>query len=187
MIKINQNAMALFTALLISVQNASSQTLEAINFNNEGVAALKNEEWKDAICKFEAALRADGSDSLARQNLAIAHNDLALYLLWKKHKPKEALKELHQALFIDSKNKTTIGNANEIIKKMGKNPNNFADRVSLGDQARRENDIISAIVEYKVALAIKRDSKTHKKLDEVSRLSPKTGNFGTTSEVIRKK
>ncbi|MFX9696103.1 tetratricopeptide repeat protein, partial [Acinetobacter baumannii] len=76
-----------------------------INLNNAAVKALNANNFPEAIKNFEAALKLDPSYKLARQNLAIAHNN---YGLQQRNNPKLALSEFHKALFLDSSNATTL-------------------------------------------------------------------------------
>lgn len=140
---------------------------QIINLNNEGVKALNASNFQAAISAFEGALKLDPTYKLARQNLAIAHNNYGLQL---RNNPKEALKQFHKALYLDLTNTTTMANVEGIIKMMGKNPKSFADRVELGDQARASADFIGAIIEYSAALQLKDDPKLHIKLGDVYRV-----------------
>jgi len=140
-----------------------------ISLNNDGVNALKSNNYALAIEKFKAALKLDPGYQLARDNLAIAHNNYGLQL---RNTPKEALKQFHEALYLNRSNPTTLQNVEGIIKIMGKDPHSFKDRVDLGDQARQppNPDFIGAIIEYSEALKIKDDPKVHTKLGDVYRV-----------------
>ncbi len=142
-----------------------------ISLNNDGVKALNAGNYAAAIKSFEAALKADPNYKLARDNLAIAHNNYGLQL---RNNPPEALKQFHQALYLNQTNATTMQNVDGIIRMMGKNPQSFADRVALGDQARLGADFVGAIIEYSAALKIKDDAKIHIKLGDVYRVRDET-------------
>ncbi|CAN5554744.1 hypothetical protein BH10CYA1_BH10CYA1_25420 [soil metagenome] len=144
---------------------------QVISLNNEGVKALNASNYQLAIQKFEAALKQDPNYKLARDNLAIAHNNYGLQL---RTNPPEALKQFHQALYLNQSNATTMQNVEGIIRMMGKNPQSFADRVALGDQARLAADFVGAIIEYSAALKIKDDAKIHIKLGDVYRVRDET-------------
>ena len=47
---------------------------DVVRLNNDGVNALKTNNYMLAIQKFEAALKIDSTYKLARENLAIAYN-----------------------------------------------------------------------------------------------------------------
>ena len=87
-----------------------------------------------------------------------------------QNNPQEAIKQFHKALYMNPANATTIGNLEGIINLMHKNPHSFKDRIELGDQARLAGDTIGAAVEYKEALKIQDDAKTHMKLGDVYRV-----------------
>jgi tetratricopeptide (TPR) repeat protein len=147
--------------------SALADSNQVINLNNEGVKALNTGNFPEAVKCFQKALSVDPNYQLARDNLAIAHNNYGLQL---KNNPKAALKEFHQALYLNPANATTQGNVEGIIKMMGKNPRSFADRVALANDARHSGDFIGAIIEFLEALKIKDDPKIHMNLGEVYRV-----------------
>jgi tetratricopeptide (TPR) repeat protein len=138
-----------------------------ISLNNEAVKALNSNNFPLAIQKFQAALKIDPSYKLARQNLAIAHNN---YGLQNRNDPKKALSEFHQALFLDPSNATTLQNVNGIIVMMGKDPKSFADRKALGKEAQLSSDFIGAIIEYGEACKIKDDPKLRTEMGNIFRV-----------------
>jgi tetratricopeptide (TPR) repeat protein len=160
----------------------SEASEEAIRLNNEGIAAqgnghgykssgktlLTDKDWELSINKLEAALKIDPSYQLARENLGIAHNNFGLILL-QEGKRIDGLKQLRLAAYLDPQNHPTQENLNATIRKMGKNPKRFADRVSLGDQAASDNDLIGAAVEYTAAIGLKSEPTIHKKLGDIYR------------------
>ncbi len=140
---------------------------QVIFLNNEGVKALNSGNFSLAIQKFGDALKIDSSYKLARDNLAIAYNNYGLEL---RNNPKEALKQFHQALYLNKNNATTRQNVEGIIRMLGKNPQDFKDRVEIADQARLAGDFVGAIVEYSEATRLKDDPKIHVKLGDVYRV-----------------
>lgn len=150
---------------------AWADSSQVIGLNNDGVKALNASNYQLAIQKFEAALKLDPNYKLARDNLAIAHNNYGLQL---RNNPPEALKQFHQALYLNQSNVTTMQNVEGIIRMMGKDPKSFADRVALGDQARLSADFVGAIIEYSAALKLKDDPKIHVKLGDVYRVRDET-------------
>lgn len=138
-----------------------------IGLNNDGVKLLQAGNFSAAIQKFQQALDMDKTYKLAKDNLAIAYNNYGLQL---RNNPKEALKQFHQALFLNSTNTTTQQNVEGIIRMMGKNPKDFKDRVELGDASRKEGDFVGAVIEYSAALQLKDDPKLHIKLGDVYRV-----------------
>ena len=73
---------------------ARADSNQVINLNNQGVKALNAGTFSEAVKDFQAALNLDPSYQLARDNLAIAHNNYGLQL---KNDPKKALKEFQGA------------------------------------------------------------------------------------------
>ncbi len=138
-----------------------------ISLNNDGVKALNSGNFQLAIQKFEAALKIDPTYQLARDNLAIAHNNYGLQL---RNNPKEALKQFHMALYLNRNNATTLQNVEGIIRMMGKNPRSFKDRVQLGDDARLAGDFIGALIEYSEACKIQDDPALHVKMGDIYRV-----------------
>lgn len=151
-----------------SAPSAFADANAVISMNNEGVKALNAGNFALAIQKFEAALQMDKSYQLARENLAIAHNNYGLQLA--KSNPQEALKQFHQAYYLNKTNATTAQNVEGIIRMLGKDPRDFKTRITMADQARMSGDFIGAIVEYAEALKIKDDPKIHVKLGDVYRV-----------------
>lgn len=158
-------------ALLVSQNQpvyAQQTSSDVINLNNEGVNALNKSNFALAIQKLEEAVKRDPTYEMARNNLSIAYNN---YGLAQQGNPAQAIKMFHKALILDPKNVTTQHNLEGIIKMMSRDPNNFKDRVDLGDAARKAgDDFAGAIVEYKAALALKDDAPTHEKLGDVLRV-----------------
>lgn len=137
------------------------ESAEAIALNNEGVKAINDKDWPLAEGKFKAALKLEPNYKLAKWNLTIVHNMHAADLQ-TEHKYYEALRELHQT--DDEWRDKSIA---DLICKMGKIPNHFADRVSIARTASETGDLQGAVIEYRAALELKNDPLTHKELGDV--------------------
>jgi TonB family protein len=155
----------------------------AMDLNNDGVIALKEGNYPLALQKFKGALKLDPDYQLARDNMAIAHNNYGLQL---RSTPKEALKQFHQALYLNSGNPTTVANIDRTIKAIGKDPRLFKDRVALGDEAKLSGDFIGAIVEYSQALKINEDPAVRTKLAEATKILADCRASGKDDEGNRK-
>ncbi len=168
-LSLNKQLFALATAIICMSQSplAYADSNQVIELNNDGVHALNSGNVQLAMQKFEQALKLDPSYQLARDNLAISHNNYGLQL---KNNPKAAIKEFHQAIYLNPTNSTTQSNLAGIISMMNKNPRSFTDRVQLGDEARHSGDIIGAIIEYSEALKIKDDRNLHLVLGDLYRV-----------------
>jgi tetratricopeptide (TPR) repeat protein len=143
-----------------------------LQLNNDAVKDINSQRWPAAIAKLEAALKVDPGYKLAVENLATAHFYFGKKLEAAGHH-KESLKHFHRALyFLSDRNPTLLRSTveeaiNRTIEKLGSKPTSFADRVRLGDTARRESDLIGAVVEYRYALLLHDDSSIKEKLAEV--------------------
>lgn len=158
--------------LLACAANAETPEVTALKLNNAGVQALNKKHYQEAIDNLSGALKLYPSYQLARQNLSIAYNDYGKSL--KNKNNLEALKQLHQAEYWNVEmDPVGADNINKMIRILGKNPDNFADRVELGDYAQAHNDLAGADVEYRAALRLKNDPPTRQKLRDVrSKLKP---------------
>jgi len=145
-----------------------SPPAKAIQLNNEAVGDINKKKFSEAIPKLEEALKLYPKYNFARNNLGIARNNYAIELS-NKQDFKGALKQLHHASFtsLSKDHKEHRQNINLVIVAMGLNPDNAADRERLGDTALKENDLISAIVEYREAHDLKPDANLKAKLDQI--------------------
>ncbi len=140
---------------------------DVVRLNNDGVNALKTNNYMLAIQKFEAALKIDSTYKLARENLAIAYNN---YGIAQQSNPNSAIVQFHKSLFWSPDNPTAVQNLDVTIQNLGKDPKKFADRLALGKQARTSGDFEGAAVEYQEALKLKDDPKLRVDLGDVLRV-----------------
>jgi tetratricopeptide (TPR) repeat protein len=172
--KIFKKQLILILAALSSLRPCLADSNAVIDLNNTGVKALNDKKWQLAFDKLNEALKLDPGYYLAKDNLVIAHN---LYgeELTTAHKPAEALKQFHEAVYLRNKWRrsteysTPEQHIDDLIKAMGKNPRSFADRAALGDRAKSEGDLDGAAVEYDAAVHLKNDPEIHKKLGDIYR------------------
>ena len=52
------------------------------------------------------------------------------------------------------------------LRKLGKDPDSFSDRVALGDEATNHGDTKGSIIEYQAALKLKDEPEVRAKLNE---------------------
>lgn len=161
---------------------------QMIDLNNAGVAALVQSKFDAAIEKFDSAIKVGAKlqndrivpqDSfeiafkkwqksldlesrygLAWRNLSIAYNGKAKTI----NDPEIALTYFHRALYFDSLNEPAQFNTAEAIQKLGLDPASFVDHIKLAERAAAKNDLEGAIVEYSLALKIRKDSEVERKL-----------------------
>jgi TonB family protein len=143
-----------------------SARARAVKLKNDGRAALKAQDYPIAIQKFSEALKIYPGYGQALSSLTAAYCDYGVTL---RKNPDLALKQFHQALFYDRRNATTLERVEEAIKTMGKNSQNFHDRVKLGDKARANADFVGATMEYAAALRLKNDPAVEIKLRNADR------------------
>lgn len=175
--------------LVPSSSFAASPEYEAIELNNEAVAAqhklyrwknhrivrsapnLKDSDYQNIIDKFEAARKLDPDNDLVRTNLGRAYNNFGLFLGAREKKWAESIRQLHHAAYLEPGNVTTVQDLDGVIKYgFRMNPNSYAIRTKLGDQARANKDLFGAVVEYRASLKLKNEAAIHKKLADVYRL-----------------
>lgn len=134
-----------------------------IALNNEAVKAINTTNYARAIELLEKALDWSPHYKIALVNLGIAYNNFGLSL---QNKPAEAIPYFHRALYLDASNQTTQENLNGLIRKLGKDPDSFSDRVALGDEATNRGDTKGSIIEYEAALKLKDEPEVRAKLNE---------------------
>ena len=160
-------ASLLALSLFLVPPSAFATRDDVVRLNNEGVNALKTNNYQLAIQKFEAALKIDQTYKLARENLAIAYNN---YGIAQQGNPNSAIQQFHKSLFWSPENPTAVQNLDVTIQNLGKDPKNFKDRIALGKQARQSSDFEGAAVEFQEALKIKDDPKLRVDLGDVLRV-----------------
>ncbi|CAN5496088.1 hypothetical protein BH11CYA1_BH11CYA1_13180 [soil metagenome] len=155
---------------LYNSETAKNDSL--IELNNLGVRAIVSSDFTKAIECFEKALNINPDYKNARANLAIAYNNLALS---HQENPETAILHFQHSIYIDPTNKTTLGNLEGILRRLGKDPNSFVDRVRLGDEAIRRDDTIGGIVEYQAALRLNEDKTVRTKLVKATEMQKQSG------------
>ena len=158
-------------SLISSTHSVSAEeiTPEARRLNREGVSHLEQKAWGKSFEKFKEAIRLSPNFQLARRNLAIAHNNYGLELASRDRNYIDSLREFHTSLFIDPEIAITTKNLRIVITRLGKNPDDFRDRVTLAEMSEKNNDLPGAIVEYKAAINLNPDKSIQSRLDSLSR------------------
>lgn len=138
--------------------------MKKVDLNDQGVRALEKKNYHQAIQFFKSALAIDREYTLARENLSIAYNNIAIE---NAATPDVALDSLHKAMFLDPDNPLTIKNLDGILKRMGKDPNKYDDRIKLAEYAEERRRAIDALVEYREALKIKQSPTVLAKVSQL--------------------
>jgi TonB family protein len=135
------------------------------DLNNEGVTLLMKGQYQNAIERFALALKEDPEYEMAKDNLAIAFNNLALQ---NRESPSVAVPCFCRSLYLRPDSATTRENLIAMLTKMEeKKASTFDDFVHLGDDAASEKKSIEAYVFYKEALRLKPDTAVEKKASDL--------------------
>lgn len=152
--------------LLAASQSSLAAVQECIEANNAAVRLLSAGQIEESLVHFERALKLDPTYKLARDNYAIALNNLGLKLTASNK--SAALKYFRQAYYVDSSNNTTLQNIESCIRLLSKDPASWSDRVALADAAFAGADYIGAIVELKAAIQLHpQDAELYVKLGQM--------------------
>lgn len=131
---------------------------------NDGIRAIADGRYSDAINVLEQAVALDATNATARSNLAMAYNNLALQQA--KTDQALAMKTLRKSLTINPNQTLARQNFDSMVRHFGRDPASFDDRVELGHLARQDKDVAGMIYEYRAALAIHKDSNVEELLKE---------------------
>lgn len=126
-----------------------------------GSAAAMAGQYDKAIEKLKAALGINPNIELARKNLAVAANNLAIA---SGTAPEKEISLLHLALYWEPTNMAARQNLSALMQSQGKDPKSPGARISIAEQCLNSNDTVGAIVEYNEALALKEDPAIRSKL-----------------------
>lgn len=148
-----------------AVPCAFAANSELAKLNNEAVHLMNEGHLQEAKAKLEECLKKDGHYGFARENYAIVLNNIAL-----KSPPKRAWTNFHQSYYINP-NKTTISNMNSVLQAWGEKPS-FQTHVKQAESAFKNDDVVTAVVEYEQALKLKDDAKIAKQLTVVKLALP---------------
>lgn len=119
-----------------------------VSSNNEGVDALKRGDSGTAIKRFFYALELKPDYNLARENIAIAYNNLGIEL---QDDPRVAVQCFHRANYFNPGNKDVMANLRVCVENLERKPDNYNDRLALAKQCLDRKEYVGAIVEYRAA------------------------------------
>jgi len=141
----------------------------AERLTREGSALVSANQLPQAIAKLEEALKLDVKTPYAKENLAVALNNLAIA---KETPDDKKIELLHQSLFWNPKFDGARTNLNNYLQSFGHDPKSFAERVKLAEQCGAKHDAKGATVEYTEALSIKEDSAVRNKQSQLQKNLP---------------
>jgi tetratricopeptide (TPR) repeat protein len=124
-------------------------------------------KYVSAVIKCEQRLKLAPDDLKLRKTRAGYYVKIAQAL---KSDPYEAIKYLHKADLLELSNLSVSKNLDEMIEKMGKDPQSSSDRAEIARLARNKADFVSAISEYSQALRLKPSGTMHEQLGDIYRL-----------------
>jgi tetratricopeptide (TPR) repeat protein len=146
--------LGLAVCLALIGEDAIAASEQVLSLNNDGVNALRANNYELAASKFQQCMKIDPTFKVASENLASCFNSWGIAL---QNSPKQAIEKFHKSLFYEPANEVTNKNRQSAIQNMGKDPHSFQDLVSLGKEASLRGDREGCIVEYSAALQIKDD------------------------------
>ena len=142
--------------------------VKAERLANTGTAAAMAGKYETAIEKLQAALELNPNMDLAKKNLAVAANNLAIA---DGTSDEKGLALLHLSLYWDPQNKAGRENLNSRLRSAGKDPFSQPARLALAEQYLAAGKRKAAIVEYREALAIKENPVIREKLNGLTKTS----------------
>jgi tetratricopeptide (TPR) repeat protein len=156
---------------LICCQIARSESGPDSNFvaqsKQENARVSESAALKEAISKLESKVMLSLADEGSKRALAELYRQRAHVL---NDSPTESLESLHKSCFLEPSEPKYFVELASLIKTMGKDPNDFKTRVTLGDSYTSSAKYFAAIVEYQEALRLKLDALTYEKLGDVYRI-----------------
>ena len=122
------------------------------------MSAGKQEE---AMKKLELSIESDPTYRDPRSRLSQIYSNAAMY----EKDNQKAIRLMHKSVTLAA-NEDLYADMDKLIRRSGKDPSSFDDRLKLADEASNSGDLDGAVYEYTAALKIKQDDAVQKKLDE---------------------
>ena len=121
-----------------------------------------------AMEKLRGALKLDPASAIAKQNISVSANNLAIKAE-QANDEKLAKSYFHQALYYDPASDLVRTNLNNLLKSQGHDPLAFAVRTQLAEHYAKVNDLLDAVVEYQEAVRLKKDAQAERRLNDLQR------------------
>lgn len=124
-------------------------------------------DYSKAISLLKEAIKADPGFQNARKNLSIAYNNQGNKLSMDIRD-----KNYRKALYVWPSNETARKNLRNHVERKGNNPGSYLDRLKLASQFASAGDYVSATVEAREALRIKKSADAKKMVAEFEKKAP---------------
>jgi len=140
-----------------------SPKTQADLFLKAGTKACFAGQYVESIAKLEMCLKIDPTVELARSNLSVAANNLAV----QEQDETARMKLLHKALFWNPKMDAARKNLETLLDNLNISPGNAAERVKLADRLEKEDDLLGACAELSESLRLKQDPAVSQRESEM--------------------
>lgn len=137
-----------------------------VEHNNRGVELGQKGIWPDAIREHEQALQMDPHNIQWRTNLSAAHLEYGKWLS-ARNKKGEACAEFRRAMIIDPANAQADAELDNVLRKLGKDPNSYEYRKGLADDADISGQYDTSIVEWRKCVKMRNDPLSQARLGSV--------------------
>jgi predicted Zn-dependent protease/Tfp pilus assembly protein PilF len=128
----------------------------------DGSSACVGGDFKNGRELLEKALQLDPSNQLARSNLAVCANNLAIV---QGTPPEESIRLLYEALYWQPDYETASSNLLSLFPNR-EHPKSFAEHVKAAEERAGSGDMRGAVVEYRLALQAKADPGIQNKINQ---------------------
>lgn len=146
-----------------------SNKAKAERLANEAFAALDAQNFQLGVDKYEQALKLDPKTPNAKENIAVALNNLGIA---DGTDPNKAVEYFRRALYYNPGADYVRGNLNSYLQSKGIDPKSATERAKLGDQFAAKHENIFGFVEYGESLRIKDDPAVKAKRDGLHVAAP---------------
>lgn len=137
-----------------------------LEHNNRGVELGSKGLWSDAIREHELAVQGDPYRVDFRTNLSAAHLEYGNYLR-ARGRTYDAMVQYRQAMIVDPANAKADQELDICMKKLGKDPYDFATRKRLAEDADVSQQYDTAIVEWRKCVKMRDTGLMHFELGKV--------------------
>lgn len=128
----------------------------------DGSTACVGGDFKNGKELLEKALQLEPSNQLARSNLAVCANNLAIA---EGTTPEDSLRLLYEALYWQPDYAMAKSNLVSLFPNR-EQPKSFADHVKAAEERAHSGDMRGAVVEYRLALQTKTDPSIQNKISQ---------------------